>query len=320
MTTASDAPPRVRIDFGSTSDSFAAALCTATSLLTGSGRIRLVEPGADAELVHTVGDTAGRVPAGAHHVHTVDRVALRGGLRVARRWVRQERSMTADATVWLAHGRTTARLLVSAGLAAGDRLHCLPVLPPPQGRPARGHDRAELRRALGIAPGVRLVLGSAPANGWAGGGDWTAAVRDLGRTDVTTALWTPDHDASGGRPRLADLLTAADLFVAAGHDLAACNPGAAAIAAGLPVVAVTTDSVADLIDAGRTGYVVAPDADAVAAAVAAHLDDAVPAGRRDPVGVDDGRIARRLARHLLAAYDRALAGSPARARKTWRRP
>ncbi len=320
MTTTFEAPPRVRIDFGSTSDSLAATLCTATTLLSGSGRIRLVEAGADAELVHTVGDTAGRVPAGTHHVHTVDRVALRGGLRVARRWARQERQMTADATVWLAHGRTAARLLVSAGLATGDRLRCLPVLPPPQGRPTRGNDRAELRRALGIAPGVRLVLGTEPGNGWAGGGDWTAAVRELGRTDVAIALCALDHDASGDRPRLADLLTAADLFVAAGHDLAACNPGAAAIAAGLPVVAVTTDSVADLIDAGRTGYVVPPDTDAVAAVIDAYLDDAVPAGRRDPVGVDDRRIAGRLARHLLAAYDRALAGPPVRARKTWRRP
>lgn len=312
MTTVFEAPPRVCVELGSTSDSLAAALRTATSLLTRSGRIRLAETAADAEVVHTVGDVAGPVPAGTRHVHTVDRVALRRGLRAARWWVRQERSATADATVWLAHGRTTARLLVSAGLVAGERLHCLPVLPPPDGRPAEGRTRAELRRAWGVAPGVRLVLGSE-----AGSGDWIEAVRELGRTDVAIALCALDGETAGDRPRLADLLTAADLFVAAGHDLAACNPGAAAIAAGLPVVAVTTDSVADLIDAGRTGYVVPPEAEAIAAAVDAHLDGAVPASRREAVSSDDRWVAGRLARDLLVAYDRALAGPPTRARRAW---
>lgn len=315
MTTTFEAPPRVRIDVGSTSDSLAAVLNTAAGLLTRSGRIRLVDSGADAELVHTIGGVSGPVPAGTRHVHTVDRVALRRGLRAARRWVRQERSATADSTVWLAHGRTAARVLVSAKLTAGERVHCLPVLRPLHGRPALARDRAELRLALGVAPGVRLVLGSEPDDGSAGTGDWITAVRELGRTDVAVALCSLDGE--GNRPRLADLLIAADLFVAAGNDLAACNPGAAAIAAGLPVIAVTTDSAADLIDAGRTGYVVPPDADAIAAAVDAHLDGAVPASRREPVGPDDRRLASRLARDLLTAYDRALAGPPARARRAW---
>jgi hypothetical protein len=305
----------VRIDLGSASDSLAATLRAAAALLTRSGRIRLVDAGSDAELVHTVGEVAGPVPAGTYHVHTVDRVALRRGLRAARWWVRQERSATADSTVWLAHGRTAARVLVSAGLTAGERLHCVPVLPPPHGRPAPDHDRADLRRALGVAPGVRLVLGCEPAD--VGSGDWTAAVRKLGRSDVAIALCALDGEATAHRPRLVDLLTAADLFVAAGHDLAACNPGAAAIAAGLPVVAATTDSVADLIDAGRTGYVVAPDANAIAAAVGAHLDAAVPARRRESVGPDDHRVASRLARDMLAAYNRALASPPTRARRAW---
>jgi glycosyltransferase involved in cell wall biosynthesis len=315
VTTTLEAPPRVRMELGSTSDWFAATLRAAATLLARTGRIRLVEAGADAELVHTVGDMAGPAPAGTHHVHTVDRVALGRGLRAARWWVRQERRATADSTVWLAHGRTAARVLVSAKLTAGERVHCLPVLPPPEGAQASDHNRAELRRALGIAPGVRLVLGSEPADGWVGSGDWTAAVRKFGWSDVAIALCAPHGAATG--PRLADLLTAADLFVAAGHDLAACNPGAAAIAVGLPVVAVTTDSVADLIDAGRTGYVVPPDADSIAAAVRAHLDGVVPASRRDPVGPDDRRVTGRLARDLLAAYDRALASPPARTRRAW---
>ena len=309
MTTTLEAPPRVHIELGSISDSFAATLRAATALLVRGGRIRLVE--ADAELVHTVGELAAPVPAGTHHVHTVDRVALRRGLRAARWWVRQERRATAGATVWLAHGRTAARVLVSAGLTGGERLHCLPVLPPPHGRRSGEQGRAELRRALGIAPGVRLVLGSESADG----ADWTAAVRRLGRTDVAIALCALDDRAAG--PRLADLLTAADLFVAAGHDLAACNPGAAAIAAGLPVVAVTTDSVADLIDTGRTGYVVPPDVDAIAAAVSAHLDGCVPASRRDLVGADDRRVTGLLARDLLSAYDRALASPAGRPRRAW---
>jgi glycosyltransferase involved in cell wall biosynthesis len=298
----------VCLELESTSGSLAATLRAAAGLLERSGRIRLVDAEADADLVHTVGEVVGRVPAGAHHVHTVDRVALRGGLRPARWWVRQKRRATASSTVWLTHGRTAARVVVSARLTPGERLRCLPVLPPPHGGSGddRVRGRAELRAGLGVGPGVRLVLGSEP-------GDWTAAVRRLGRTDVAIALCAPN-----GQPRLTDLLTAADLFVACGHDLAACNPGAAAIAVGLPVVAVTTDSVADLIDAGRGGYVVPPDADSIAAAIAAHLDGAVPASRRAPDGTDGRRVAGRLARDLMAAYDRALDGPPTRPRKAWR--
>jgi glycosyltransferase involved in cell wall biosynthesis len=75
---------------------------------------------------------------------------------------------------------------------------------------------------------------------------------------------------------------------------------------GLPVVAVTTDGAAELVSSGCTGHVVASRVAAVAAAVAALLDEARPPRRAGAVA--DSRPSRAdLALRLLEVYGQAVA-------------
>jgi hypothetical protein len=106
-------------------------------------------------------------------------------------------------------------------------------------------------------------------------------------------------------------LVGADVVVADCPDLTGCSPAAAAIDAGIPVIAVTTDSAVELLGARHAqGSVVPPEPDAVVRAVLAHLD-LVPARPQTPAtpatpvtaGVED------LARRLFRIYQHALAWS-----------
>ncbi|WP_163505797.1 glycosyltransferase [Fodinicola acaciae] len=276
--------------------SLGAAVRLAAGLLAGVGRIEFAGPGRPADIVHTVGDVTTR-PASAHRVYTVERVPLRYGRLVAdRSWVRRQRRRCGTDSMLLAHGRTAARLVVAARLALGERVHCVPVVSPLYSDTAReSASRSQVRDRLGLRPGVRLVVcASGPDD------DWCAAIERLDRPDV---MVLPLRDEP-----LAGLLTAADLFVATGRDLLACNPAAAALAMNVPVVAVTTDSAADLVIPGRNGYVVPPRPAAVAHAVGAHLD-ASP-GRTTVVRGDQARRElRRLARGLLRVYEQVLTSS-----------
>ncbi|MEY9874756.1 hypothetical protein ABH931_004256 [Streptacidiphilus sp. MAP12-33] len=111
-------------------------------------------------------------------------------------------------------------------------------------------------------------------------------------------------------PAFPELLAAADLFVAGRRNLTAANPGVAAVAAGVPVIAVTTDSTAELVRSGRNGFVVPPAPAAVAEAVHAylagdlpHLRTPVASGRSGPA---PDSVLEELARGLLRAYHCAL--------------
>jgi glycosyltransferase involved in cell wall biosynthesis len=132
---------------------------------------------------------------------------------------------------------------------------------------------------------------------------WPDAIRGTGRTDVAVITRPAGRQ---GEVALADLLPAADLFVAAGLGLTACNPAAAAVAAGVRVIAAATDSAAELVRFGRTGLVVPPSPSAIAAAVVAGLDGVLPRtdGRTVPSGGESP--VRVLARGLLGAYRRAV--------------
>lgn len=309
-------PTRVWLRCGGTADGLGATVRSAVELLAGVGALQLVGPGEAADLVHTVGAVPDPAPGGLRLVHSVDRVPLRRrGLAPSRWWLRQERRHAADSAAWLAHGRTTARILVDAGLIAAERMHCLPVLPPPMAEaPTAGtssrepRTRAALRRELGVPPGVGLVVGARPEA--TGIGDWAAAIERLHRTDVRVLRYRTASGRLGPaerRRQLGDLLCAADLFVAAGNELAACNAGAAAIELGVPVVAVSTDSAAELVDTGRTGFVVPPQPDAVAGAVRAYLDGGLRRRRTFDAVLDDRRVLERLARTLAQVYGDALA-------------
>ncbi|RJQ85478.1 glycosyltransferase [Amycolatopsis panacis] len=302
--------PQVRLECAATADGFATVLEGALELLADAGRIGLAGADEPADILHTVGDVPPlRYPRTARRVHTVDRVALgRRGLTAATGWARRQRRLTGDVVTWLVHGRTAGQVLVASGVVPGDRVHALPVMAPPRSAAGGGMHRSAARERLGIAPGVGLIVGCAPNRGQAVPG-WPDAIRGTGRTDVAVITCPAGRPGEAGRQgefSLADLLAAADLFVAAGLGLTACNPAAAAVAAGVRVIAAATDSAAELVRFGRTGLVVPPSPSAIAAAVTAGLDGVLPRtdGRAVPPGGESP--ARVLARGLLGAYRRAV--------------
>lgn len=295
-------PPRLRLDCAAAVDGLGTVLEVAAGLLADAGLVRLAGPAEPADVVHTVGQvTPWRVASATHRVHTPDRVVLRRrGLAVASGWAYRQRRIARGAATWLVHGRTAAQILVASGVVAGDRVHGLPLVAPPPGTPAGRPDRSSVRERLGIAPGVVLVVGCEPTPGQSVPG-WADSIARLHRTDVAVIRHEP-----GGSLELAELLAAADLFVAAGLGLTACNPAAVAVAAGVPVIAATTDSAAELVRFGRTGFVVPPHAAAIAAAVWARLDGALPREDRRPPRQNADAPVRALARGLLGAYHRVL--------------
>ncbi|MGZ4493531.1 MAG: glycosyltransferase [Nocardioides sp.] len=102
---------------------------------------------------------------------------------------------------------------------------------------------------------------------------------------------------------LGGLLSAADVFVAADTCLTACNPALAAVDAGLPIVAATTDSAQDLVLAGAAvGRLAKPRPDAVAGAVAALVDEGALLRRRIQRAPDARRRTADLAHQLLQVY------------------
>jgi hypothetical protein len=231
----------------------------------------------------------------------------------------------------LTHGRTAGRVLVDSGVARGERVHCLPLLSDPDAksshpdaglaRPERAvaGERSRARRELGLAPGMRLVVGAASTGGRSVARGWPRAVAELRRLDVVIGLAElVDGEPAGDRPVLVhiagrpavglplpELLAAVDVFVATGNDLNGYCHGVAATAASAPIIAVTTDSAAELVLAGAVGHIVRPRAELVAQAVAAQLDAGIPVRSRATTGLD-GTGAAELARGLLRAYRRVL--------------
>jgi hypothetical protein len=270
----------------------------ALDLIFASGLLRPGPPGGRPDLIHTVGDvgrwTSERQPGRTLPlVHTVDRVPLRGNeLAPRRRWVRRERARRRS--LWLTHGRTSGRLVVEAGLAPGERIRCLPVLPAVMPTGGSGASRSEVRRALGVGPGVRLVLGEGGGRGRTE--TWSAAIRNLGRCDLVALATRPQ---AGRAFSLPELLAAADVFIAAGHELTAATEGAAALAIGLPVVALTTDATAELVSPGRSGIVVTPRPEAIADAVVALVDGGRTTRRPPAPGRCPAEI---MARELVEIY------------------
>ena len=279
-------PLSVSLRFPGSAGPMTGALRAAVDLLAVGGAVRLT--GRAAEIEHTLGEERARGDAPGH-VHTVDRIPMRRGFP-DRLWSRRQPSM--PHTVWVTHGELARRVLVATGLAPGERVHALPVL---AARPTAPPTRREARRALGVAPGVRVVTGTTRA--LPGRCRWAERLTRRARSDLRVL------DACVHGPAA---LAAADVIVADCPDLTGWAVAAPALDAGPAVVALDTDSTAELLAAGHAhGSVVAHDPDAVVSAVLAHLD-LLPArsGSRPPTGeIDD------LARRLFRVYQHALAWS-----------
>jgi glycosyltransferase involved in cell wall biosynthesis len=294
-------------------------------MLAEARRVVLVGPGEAADIVHTIGSVDHVADPNSCRVHTVERVPLRDGrLSPAPAWLRRERRRTYAADGWITHGQTAGRLLVEAGLVPGERVHCLPFLPYLDAATDDhgGASRARIRQRLGVAPGVRLVVGIEPHTPDHRAHRWEQLLVASGRTDVTTLRAVPEGSATADRYvvrvpsgawlpepfRLADLLPAADIVVATGHDLEAHAPATAAPAYGVPVIAVTTDSAAELVLAGARGCVVPPRAESIVRALVAQLDGVLPPRERAP-GADSHRRLAAVARDLLGVYRHVLCAS-----------
>lgn len=331
MTIVATTLPRVHPFASAPAHGVAKGVLGALEMLHDAARIHLVRDWSQADIVHTIGPVVPRIDA-ACRVHTVDRIPLRGAqLTPPGWWIRHHRRCVPPSTTWLAHGRTAGHILVDSGLVPGELVHCLPLLSqfdlqPASGQP--GHDaRSRTRRLLGVAPGMRLVVGMHPPIGRRGAQGWPRAVGELRRPDVIVALARIcDRDERHGWPMtvtigtgpgvgltLADLLAAADVFVSAGTYLDGCCPGAAAVAAGVPVIAVTTDATAELVLAGGAGHVVRPLPELVAQALGAQLDAGMAVRARVPAAPRAGTVSAELARVLLRVY-RDVLSTPAIAR------
>jgi glycosyltransferase involved in cell wall biosynthesis len=299
--------PSLRLLVADDAGLLARALQEAVDLLVDVGRVRMAAPGEHPDLLHTVGqvDLRPESAQAGSRVHTVDRIALRGGpdLVPTWRWARRERRRVPGGTTWLAHGRTASRIVVSTARAPGERVHCLPVLAPavaPAGDDPGGRQAA--RRRLGLHPGLHLVLWSG-TRGHPAPAEWAAALQRRRPRDVRV-LRIPAAPGEAAGLSLGSLLDAADLFVAADQQLAAVNPAVLALARGIPVVTTPTDSAADLVVPGRDGSVVDARGDAVLDAVLAALDAGTAPTHRRPrtparPAVED------MARRLLSAYESA---------------
>ncbi|HEX8973795.1 hypothetical protein [Oryzihumus sp.] len=316
-------PIRVRFEPPSSATDLTANLVAALEMLTDARRVELVGSGDTADVVHTTGSTQVPWAGRALRVHSIERLPLReNGLSPAGWWVRSCNRMIPAVATWLVHGQTAARLLVSSGVAPGGRIRCLPLLGPAAAAPSStsiGETRADLRRVLDVAPGVRLAVGLEPGTSHLGAAAWAPTLHALRRSDLVVAQLRPVPGAPGqyavrrvdGRhgavtAPLAVVLRAADVIVATDSGLAAASPSAAAVDVGLPVVAVTTDSAAELVLSGGAGCVVPPRAEAVAQAVVSMLEGGVTARRFGPGPQDERRKVALLAHHLLDTYRQSL--------------
>jgi glycosyltransferase involved in cell wall biosynthesis len=142
-----------------------------------------------------------------------------------------------------------------------------------------------------------------------GRGDITVAraVRDGGATAERFFVRTGPGEWLPESLPLAEVLAAADLVVATGRDLDAYTPATAAVTRGVPVVSVTTDSVAELVLAAGRGCVVPPRADCIVRAVLAQVDGLLP--RRGTTEPDRHRQLAAVARELLGVYRHVLCAS-----------
>ena len=313
MTRTAPAAPTICLHSDGSVPEVSAALGRALDVLVDAGRVVRVSDEEDADIQHRIGGTGAGAHTGARVVHTPCRVSPHRGRLVALatpRMRRERRRLRSE--TWLAHGQTACRALLEAGLASGERLYCAPLLAPDVG--PRG-ERATLRRLLGIPPGVRLAAGALASGQHL---SWAVDPHFSRRRDVASLVLLAtgtghfrarlDEGAWLADPLpLGSWLSAADVFVAADSALHACSAAVAAAEFGLPLVAASTDSAAELVLAGHPGVVVRGEPHAVAHALLTLIDEspAVSLTSREPAFPPERHLAN-VARAMLRCYRSAL--------------
>ena len=203
------------------------------------------------------------------HDHSSGSLPVRHGLRGLARCLATRLPWAAADAVVAVSGYVGERQRV-AGCVPPERIH---VVPNPVSIPTTVRPVAEVRAALGLAPGRRLVAAAGrltPVKGFA----------DL--LDAADAL-PPDVDVLvfGDGPERARLeaqrvrLRTGERIRLAGErpDAAECVAAAEPLARGRPLVATRVGAVPELVEDGRTGILVPPrDPPALAAAIRRLLE------------------------------------------------
>ena len=162
----------------------------------------------------------------------------------------------------------------------------------------------QLRARSPLSESLRLVM--------IGDGELRdAALTRLRAAGLADAAWLP-----GSREDIPQLLRQLDLFVLGSLREGISNTILEAMASGVPVVATATGGSVELIDAGRTGQLVAPgDSAALAEAIAAYAVDADLGRRHGRAARQDAETRFSLAAmiaHYRRLYQRSLLPSRSR--------
>jgi glycosyltransferase involved in cell wall biosynthesis len=178
----------------------------------------------------------------------------------------------------------------------------------------KGHEDfiEAIRRVRGLRRGVVGVIVGGPWGGPRNGADaYAAQLRHLAGTACGTGI-----RFAGVRDDVPAVYRDLDVAVHPSHS-ENCGGAVESLAAGCPTVATTVGGLPDVVEPGRTGWLVPPrDPDALAAAILTVLADPLEARRRARTGQEHVHAlfdVERTAREVLGIYRQVLDPAPAAA-------
>jgi glycosyltransferase involved in cell wall biosynthesis len=291
------------------------------------------------DIVHTHTAKAGMIGRLAAHgagvprlVHTYHGFPFHEFQALPRRqaYVRIERGLGRITDLALCVGTGVAVEAVRRRLISPERIRTIGVV---ADGPALAHDgrhgavpgsaRARARAALGLPAGATVVGAVGRLTYQKAPGDFVAALRELGRPDVT-GVWVGDGELAGQvaaqaretpavrlvlagqRGNVPELLPAFDVFLLSSRYEGLPTAVVEAMMCGVPVVATAVNAVGDVVVPGETGLLVPPGRPALMAdAVRFFLDSPEAAARM--AAAAQARLGKRfgepaLRQALMAAY------------------
>ena len=295
------------------------------------------------DIVHTHTAKAGMLGRLAAHgagvprlVHTYHGFPFHEFQALPRRqaYVRIERGLGRITDLALCVGTGVAVEAVRRRLISPERIRTIGVV---ADGPAPAHDgrrgaacgglpgsaRARARAALGLPAGATVVGAVGRLTYQKAPGDFVAALRELGRPDVT-GVWVGDGELAGQvaaqaretpavrlvlagqRGNVPELLPAFDVFLLSSRYEGLPTAVVEAMICGIPVVATAVNAVGDVVVPGETGLLVPPGHPALMAdAVRFFLDSPEAAARM--AAAAQARLGKRfgepaLRQALMAAY------------------